>query len=81
MSEEYDCASYAVAIRLQQAVADENAAVVVGACCWVLASLAIQASRQGDCSVDQALRATTDQLIACTARLAADGVQESDRIQ
>ena len=81
MSEEFERASRALAIQVEQLVADSDAAIVVKALCWVLADLAIQASRTGDSSVDQALRLTTEALIFCTAQLATEGLQEPGRIQ
>jgi hypothetical protein len=79
----FEQASYVLAVKLEQLAAEsnENAAVVVKACCWVLGGLVVQASRDGDTSMDNALRTITDQLIACTARLAADGLQSSGRVQ
>jgi len=83
MTSDFERSSYMLAVDFEKVAADANysAAIVAKACCWVLAGLVIQASQDGLSSVDEALRVSTETLIHCVARLAADGMVTSGRVQ
>jgi hypothetical protein len=67
----FEQASWELAQAVEGFAEDIDKAIVVKACCWVLADCIVAASRRGPTSIDEGIQLCMKTLIFCTAELAA----------
>ena len=66
----FDDASITLAMRIEQALPPEqDAAVLVGACCWMLADLILMAERLQQHPVEQSASFVLNNLLSCVEAL------------